>query len=127
MPVIATNLTSLFNVTHHLKMAERGLGPHHQHLLVNGVKGQAGQTNYSAAKAGVIGFSKGAGCRAGHQGVTVNAIARATSAPTWSWRSGRNPVRASSTPCRSSVWRPEEIGAAVVLASDLAGYVTGAT
>ncbi len=74
--VIATNLTSLFNVTKQVsnKMAERGWGRIINISSVNGLKGQAGQTNYSAAKAGVIGFSKALAAELATKGVTVNVI-----------------------------------------------------
>ena len=75
--VISTNLTSLFNMTKQVsaKMAERGWGRIINISSVNGVKGQAGQTNYSAAKAGVIGFTKALAQELATKGVTVNAIA----------------------------------------------------
>ena len=75
--VIATNLTSLFNMTKQVsaKMADRGWGRIVNISSVNGVKGQAGQTNYSAAKAGVIGFTKALAAELAAKGVTVNAIA----------------------------------------------------
>ncbi|MDR2165757.1 MAG: acetoacetyl-CoA reductase, partial [Zoogloeaceae bacterium] len=75
--VINTNLSSLFNVTKQFsaKMAERGWGRIINISSVNGVKGQAGQTNYSAAKAGVIGFTKALAQELATKGVTVNAIA----------------------------------------------------
>jgi len=129
--VIATNLGSLFNVTHSIspKMAERGFGRIINISSVNGVKGPAGQTNYSAAKAGVIGFSKALAAELATKGVTVNAIA-----PGYI---GTDMVMAIKEEIRNSIidtvpvkrlGKPEEIGAAVVyLASDLAGYVTGAT
>ncbi len=129
--VIATNLTSLFNVTHTIspKMAERGWGRIINISSVNGVKGQAGQTNYSAAKAGVIGFSKALAAELATKGVTVNAIA-----PGYI---GTDMVMAIKEEIRQGIidtvpvkrlGKPEEIGAAVVyLASELAGYVTGAT
>nr|CAA37101.1 unnamed protein product [Azospirillum brasilense] len=77
MRFIATNLSSLFNVTQQVspKMAERGWGRIINISSVNGVKGQAGQTNYSAAKAGVIGFTKALAAELATKGVTVNAIA----------------------------------------------------
>ena len=129
--VIATNLTSLFNMTKQVsaKMAERGWGRIINISSVNGVKGQAGQTNYSAAKAGVIGFSKALAAELATKGVTVNAIA-----PGYI---GTDMVMAIKEEVRNAIidtvpvkrlGKPEEIGAAVVyLASDLAGYVTGAT
>ena len=129
--VIATNLTSLFNVTHTIspKMAERGFGRIINISSVNGVKGQAGQTNYSAAKAGVIGFTKALAAELATKGVTANAIA-----PGYI---GTDMVMAIKEEVRNAIidtvpvkrlGKPEEIGAAVVyLASDLAGYVTGAT
>ena len=75
--VISTNLTSLFNMTKQVsaKMAERGWGRIINISSVNGVKGQAGQSNYSAAKAGVIGFTKALAQELATKGVTVNAIA----------------------------------------------------
>ena len=129
--VINTNLNSLFNVTHHVaaKMGERGWGRIVNISSVNGVKGQAGQTNYSAAKAGVIGFTKALAAELATKGVTCNAIA-----PGYI---GTDMVMAIKEEIRQGIidtvpvkrlGKPEEIGAAVVyLASDLAGYVTGAT
>ena len=129
--VMETNLTSLFNVTHSIspKMAERGFGRIINISSVNGVKGQAGQTNYSAAKAGVIGFTKALAAELATKGVTCNAIA-----PGYI---GTDMVMAIKEEVRNAIidtvpvkrlGKPEEIGAAVVyLASDLAGYVTGAT
>lgn len=129
--VISTNLTSLFNVTQQVsaKMAERGWGRIVNISSVNGVKGQAGQTNYSAAKAGVIGFTKALAAELSTKGVTVNAIA-----PGYI---GTDMVLAIREDIRQAIidtvpmkrlGKPEEIGAAVsYLVSDLAGYVTGAT
>jgi len=129
--VINTNLNSLFNVTHKIspKMAERGWGRIINISSVNGVKGQAGQTNYSAAKAGCIGFTKALAQELATKGVTVNAIA-----PGYI---GTEMVMAIKEEVRQSIidsvpmkrlGKPEEIGALVAyLSSDLAGYMTGAT
>jgi len=74
--VINTNLTSMFNVTKQVvaDMVERGWGRIIQISSVNGAKGQAGQTNYSAAKAGMHGFSMSLALEMASKGVTVNTV-----------------------------------------------------
>jgi len=129
--VINTNLNSLFNVTHHVaaKMGERGWGRIVNISSVNGVKGQAGQTNYSAAKAGVIGFTKALAQEFAAKGVTVNAIAPGYVATKMVTAIREDILKGiiDSVPMKRLA-KPEEIGAAVVyLTSELAGFVTGAT
>ena len=74
--VIDTNLNSMFNVTKQVvpDMVERGWGRIIQISSVNGEKGQAGQTNYSAAKAGMHGFSMALAQEMANKGVTVNTV-----------------------------------------------------
>ena len=74
--VIDVNLNSVFNVTHQVLngMAERGWGRIINISSVNGVKGQFGQANYSAAKAGDIGFTRALAQEGARAGITVNAI-----------------------------------------------------
>jgi acetoacetyl-CoA reductase len=74
--VIDTNLNSMFNVTKQVvaDMIERGWGRIIQISSVNGAKGQAGQTNYSAAKAGMHGFSMALAQELASKGVTVNTV-----------------------------------------------------
>src|SRR5690554_2623969 len=125
--VINTNLNSLFNVTHHIsaKMAERGWGRIINISSVNGVKGQAGQTNYSTAKAGVLGFTKALAAELATKGVTVNAIAPGYIA-TETVIAIRQAIT-DSVPMKR-LGKPEEVGAlCAYLASDMAGYMTGAT
>lgn len=129
--VMATNMDSLFNVTHQVsaKMAERGFGRIINISSVNGVKGQAGQTNYSAAKAGVIGFTKALAQELATKGVTVNAIAPGYIA-TDMVMAIRDDIRQAITDTvpMKRLGKPEEIGGlCAYLASDLAGYITGAT
>jgi acetoacetyl-CoA reductase len=129
--VISTNLTSLFNMTKQVssKMAERGFGRIINISSVNGVKGQAGQTNYSAAKAGVIGFTKALAQELATKGVTVNAIAPGYVATKMVMAIREDVLKTivDSVPMKRLA-KPEEIGAACsYLASDLAGYMTGAT
>ena len=75
--VIGTNLNSLFNVTRPVinGMRDRGFGRIIVISSINGQKGQAGQTNYSASKAGDIGFVKALAQEGASKGITVNAIA----------------------------------------------------
>ena len=129
--VLSTNLDSVFNVTHQILpgMAERGWGRVINISSVNGVKGQFGQANYAAAKAGILGFTKSIAAEVAKKGVTVNAIA-----PGYI---GTDMVMAIKQEVRDSIvatipvgrlGKPEEIGAlCAYLASDLAGYMTGAT
>jgi acetoacetyl-CoA reductase len=129
--VINTNLNSLFNVTHHVspKMAERGWGRIINISSVNGVKGQAGQTNYSTAKAGVLGFTKALASELATKGVTVNAIAPGYIATdmVMAIREDIRQAITDSVPMKR-LGKPEEIGAlCAYLASELAGYMTGAT
>lgn len=129
--VIATNLTSLFNVTRAIAagMVARGWGRIINISSVNGIRGQAGQTNYAAAKAGCLGFTKSLALELAEKGVTVNAIAPGMIAT--------DMVMALSEEKRQALLdvipmkragKPEEVAALVAfLASDLAGYITGAT
>ncbi|MDB5800427.1 MAG: phbB2 [Rhodocyclales bacterium] len=129
--VISTNLDSVFNVTHHIlpSMAERGYGRVINISSVNGVKGQFGQANYSAAKAGILGVTKALAQEVAKKGVTVNAIA-----PGYI---GTDMVMAIKEEVREAIiatvpagrlGKPEEIGdLCAYLASDKAGYITGAT
>jgi acetoacetyl-CoA reductase len=74
--VIETNLNSMFNVTKQVvgDMVEKGWGRIVNISSVNGEKGQAGQTNYSAAKAGMHGFSMALAQELANKGVTVNTV-----------------------------------------------------
>ena len=129
--VISTNLTSLYNITQPLfeSMLNRKQGRIINITSVNGIKGQFGQVNYSAAKAGVIGFTKALAAEGARAGVTVNAIA-----PGYTGTPMVTAIRedilegiVNQVPMKRLA-TPEEIGGAVVyLASDLGGYITGET
>jgi acetoacetyl-CoA reductase len=75
--VIHVNLASIFNMTRNVieSMRERAYGRIVNISSINGQKGQMGQTNYSAAKAGMIGFTKALAQENAKKGITVNAIA----------------------------------------------------
>ncbi|MDF0543952.1 acetoacetyl-CoA reductase [Sphingobium sp. H39-3-25] len=74
--VLATNLDSMFTMTRAVieGMRERGFGRIINISSINGQKGQVGQVNYSAAKAGVIGFTKALAQENAARGITVNAV-----------------------------------------------------
>ena len=75
--VIDTNLTGIFNMTHPLwsGMRDRKFGRIINISSINGQKGQAGQVNYSSAKAGDLGFTKALAQEGARGGITVNAVA----------------------------------------------------
>jgi acetoacetyl-CoA reductase len=130
--VISTNLSGVFNMTHPVwpGMRERKFGRIINISSVNGQKGQAGQVNYSAAKAGDIGFSKALAQEGARAGITVNAIC-----PGYI---GTEMVRAVDEKVLNErilplipvgrLGEPEEVARCVVfLASDEAGFITGST
>ena len=75
--VVRVDLTSVFNMSRQVidGMRERGFGRIVNISSINGQKGQMGQTNYSASKAGVIGFTKALAQETARKGITVNCIA----------------------------------------------------
>ncbi len=130
--VINTNLTGLFNMTHPVwtGMRDRKFGRVINISSVNGQKGQAGQANYSAAKAGDIGFTRALAQEGARAGITVNAIC-----PGYI---GTDMVKAIDEKVLTEriipqipvgrLGEPEEIARCVVfLASDDAGFITGST
>jgi len=128
--VINTNLNSVFNVTRQVVdgMCERGWGRIINISSVNALKGQFGQTNYSAAKAGMAGFAKALAQEVVKKGVTVNTVSPGY-VETDMVRAIRQEIRdqiISSIPM-GRLARPEEIAAVVAfLVSEEAGYITGA-
>ncbi|TJZ65626.1 beta-ketoacyl-ACP reductase [Chitiniphilus eburneus] len=128
--VIDTNLNSLFNVSKQFVdgMVERGWGRVINISSINGQKGQFGQTNYSAAKAGMHGFSMALAQEVAKKGVTVNTISPGYIATEMVMAVAED-VRAkivSGIPV-GRLGKPEEIAGLVsYLASDLAGFITGA-
>ena len=130
--VIGTNLTGLFNMTHPIwsGMRDRGFGRVINISSINGQKGQMGQANYSAAKAGDLGFTKALAQEGAAKGVTVNAICPGYIG-TEMVRAIPEKVLAERIIPQIPVGRlgePEEIARCVVfLASDDAGFITGST
>jgi acetoacetyl-CoA reductase len=128
--VIRVDLNSLFNVTQPVLpgMVEKGFGRIVNISSINGQKGQFGQTNYSAAKAGVHGFTKALAQEVARKGITVNTVSPgyiATDMVMGMDEQIREKIVASIPVGR--LGRPEEVAAAVAyLVSDDAGFVTGA-
>ena len=128
--VIATNLTSVYNMTRPVidGMRERSYGRIVGISSINGQKGQFGQTNYAAAKAGLIGFTRALALETARKGITVNAVApgyidtdmlRALKPEVLESIVAQIPV--------GRLGKPEEIAHAVsYLCSEHAGFMTGA-
>jgi len=130
--VITTNLGSLFNMTRHVisGMRERKFGRIVNISSINGQKGQFGQVNYSAAKAGDIGFTKALALETARAGVTVNAICPGYINTEMVQAVPKDVLEKSILPLipTGRLGEPEEIARAVVfLASDDAGFITGST
>ncbi|MGF1594147.1 MAG: acetoacetyl-CoA reductase [Kiloniellaceae bacterium] len=130
--VIATNLDSLFNMTRNVieGMRERNYGRIVSISSINGQKGQFGQANYSAAKAGVFGFTKAVAQENAAKGITVNAIAPGYIATEMVKAVPEDILKTKILPLIpvGRLGEPEEIARCVVfLAGDDAGFITGAT
>ena len=130
--VINTNLNSLFNMCRPVieGMRERGFGRIINISSINGQKGQMGQSNYSASKAGDIGFTKALAQENANKGVTVNAICPGYIATEMVMAVPKDVLEKSilpQIPVRR-LGQPEEIARCVVfLAADDAGFITGST
>jgi acetoacetyl-CoA reductase len=129
--VIRVDLTSLFNMTRPVidGMREAGWGRIVNISSINGQKGQMGQVNYSAAKAGVIGFTKALAQETARKGVTVNCVAPGYIDTDMVAAVPENVLQGiiAGIPV-NRLGKAGEIGAAVAyLCSDDAGFVTGAT
>ncbi len=127
--VIETNLKSVFNMT---KAVQRTLLKQRKGSIINmssvvGVKGNAGQTNYAASKAGMIGFTKSVALELGSRNIRCNAVApgfietemtdKLDEKTVQSWRDAI-PLKRGGTPA-------DVANACLFLASDLSGYITG--
>jgi acetoacetyl-CoA reductase len=130
--VVNTNLNSLFNMCRPVieGMRERGFGRIINISSINGQKGQMGQTNYSAAKAGDIGFTKALAQENAAKGITVNVICPGYIATEMVMAVPKEVLEKSILPTIPvrRLGQPEEIARCVVfLASDDAGFITGST
>ncbi|WP_078119640.1 3-oxoacyl-ACP reductase FabG [Thiosocius teredinicola] len=129
--VINTNLTSIYRVC---KACLRAMMKAKTGRIINiasvvGASGNAGQTNYAAAKAGMFGFTKSLAQEVGSRGITVNAVAPGfiDTDMTRELPEAQRDALLGAIPL-SRLGKPEEIASVVAfLASDAAGYVTGET
>ena len=129
--VMRTNLDSVFNMTKPVceMMMERGWGRVINISSVNGSKGSVGQTNYSAAKAGMHGFTKALALEVARKGVTVNTISPGYLATKMVTAIPQEILDTKILPQipAGRLGKPEEVAALVTfLCSDDAGFITGA-
>ena len=129
--IISTNLTSIFRLS---KACLRAMTKARKGRIISissvvGASGNAGQTNYSAAKAGLLGFTKSLAREVGARGITVNAVAPGfiDTDMTKALPEAQREALQKGIPL-NRLGQPEEIAAAVAfLASPEAGYITGET
>ena len=129
--VIRTNLDSVFNMTKQVLdgMVDRGWGRIINVSSVNGSKGAFGQTNYSAAKAGMHGFTKALALEVARKGVTVNTISPGYIGTKMVMAIPMDVLDSKILPQipLGRLGKPEEIaGLIIYLCSDEAAFVTGA-
>ena len=129
--VMSTNLDSVFNVTKPVcdGMVERGWGRIINVSSVNGQKGAFGQTNYSAAKAGMHGFTKALAYEVARKGVTVNTISPGYIGTKMVLAIPKDVLDSKILPQIpvGRLGKPEEVaGLCAYLASDEAAFLTGA-
>lgn len=129
--VMKTNLDSVFNMTKPVadKMVDRGWGRIINISSVNGQKGAFGQTNYSAAKAGVHGFTKALALEVARKGVTVNTISPGYIGTKMVMEIPKDVLDSKIIPQipMARLGKPEEVaGLVAYLASEEAAFVTGA-
>jgi acetoacetyl-CoA reductase len=129
--VMHTNLDSVFNLTKQVMdgMVERGWGRVINISSVNATKGAFGQTNYSAAKAGMHGFTKALALEVAKKGVTVNTISPGYIGTKMVMAIPQDVLESKILPLipQSRLGKPEEVaGLVAYLASEEAAFVTGA-
>jgi acetoacetyl-CoA reductase len=129
--VMRTNLDSVFNMTKPIveAMVERGWGRIINVSSVNGQKGAFGQTNYSAAKAGIHGFTKALALEVSRKGVTVNTISPGYIGTKMVMAIPKEVLDSKILPQIpvGRLGKPEEVaGLCAYLASDEAAFITGA-
>src|SRR6185312_10483122 len=130
--VMDTNLSGVFNMTHPLwsGMRDRKFGRVITISSINGQKGQMGQVNYSASKAGDIGFTKALAQEGARAGITVNVICPGYIATEMVMAVPKDVLEKNIIPQIpvERLGEPGEIARCVVfLASDDAGFITGST
>lgn len=127
--VINTNLKSVFNIT---KALQRQMLKQRSGSIINissvvGIKGNAGQANYSASKAGIIGFSKSTALELGSRNIRCNVIAPGFIQTEMTATLNQDVVKqwAESIPLKRGGTPEDVANAALFLASDLSSYITG--
>ena len=128
--VLNVNLKSAFNFIHACSpMMKKRAGRIINIASIVGQDGNAGQCNYSAAKAGLIGFSKSLAKEVGSRGITVNCIAPGFVATDMTAALNEEQLKAwtNTIPLKRAATADDIAASAVFLASDMASYITGST